>query len=271
MHVYHYAPYEPTAIKRLMERHATREDEVDRLLRGGVFVDLYRVVKQGVRVSTESYSIKSVEKLYMPVREGPVTDAGFSVVAYERWMENREQAILDGIEAYNRDDCVSTWMLRDWLEQRRREAIDAYPDADWSRPPIVDGAPSEEIATTQAETEPEEAPEESVPADATERTEEQRARWLLAALLDWHRREAKPQWWAWHVQRASPRRPAIARRARRAHLRSPRSTDQASRHPLPIRPRPGDQDQGGRLSIDPATGERAGEVIAVNTLDGRST
>ncbi len=33
MHVYHYAPYEPTALKRLMGLHATREDEVDHLLR----------------------------------------------------------------------------------------------------------------------------------------------------------------------------------------------------------------------------------------------
>jgi uncharacterized protein len=206
MHVYHYAPYEPTAIKRLMGRHATREDEVDRLLRGGVFVDLYRVVRQGVRVSTESYSIKQVEKIYMPVREGPVTDAGFSVVAYEKWMETREQSILDGIEAYNRDDCVSTWMLRSWLEDQRRKAETDFPDADWSRPPIIDGAPTEEIATTQAETaERARRLTADVPADATERTEEQRARWLLAGLLDWHRRESKPQWWAWFTLRdASP-------------------------------------------------------------------
>jgi predicted RecB family nuclease len=206
MHVYHYAPYEPTAIKRLMGRHATREDEVDRLLRGGVFVDLYRVVRQGVRVSTESYSIKQVEKLYMPVREGPVTDAGFSVLAYERWMEVGEQQILDEIEAYNRDDCVSTWLLRTWLEERRREAEARYPDIDWSRPPIVDGDPTAEIATTQAETaERARRLTEDVPADSRERTEEQAARWLLAGLLDWHRREAKPQWWAWFTLRdASP-------------------------------------------------------------------
>ena len=30
MHVYHYAGYESGAIKRLMQRHATREEEVDR-------------------------------------------------------------------------------------------------------------------------------------------------------------------------------------------------------------------------------------------------
>ena len=40
MHVYHYAQYEITALKRLMGRYGTREDELDDLLRRGVFVDL---------------------------------------------------------------------------------------------------------------------------------------------------------------------------------------------------------------------------------------
>ena len=57
-HVYHYAAYETTAAKRLMSRYATREDEVDRLLRGRVFVDLHRVARQGLRASVESYSIQ---------------------------------------------------------------------------------------------------------------------------------------------------------------------------------------------------------------------
>ena len=41
MHIYHYDHYEPTALKRLMARYGTREDEVDELLRREVFVDLY--------------------------------------------------------------------------------------------------------------------------------------------------------------------------------------------------------------------------------------
>ena len=64
LHVYHYAAYEKTALARLAQRHATREEEVDRLLRGRVLVDLYRVVRQGIRASVESYSIKRLEPLY---------------------------------------------------------------------------------------------------------------------------------------------------------------------------------------------------------------
>ncbi|MCB9610040.1 MAG: TM0106 family RecB-like putative nuclease, partial [Polyangiaceae bacterium] len=53
MHVYHFAPYEPSALKRLMGRFGSRQDEVDELLRVGTFVDLHKVVKQAVRASVE--------------------------------------------------------------------------------------------------------------------------------------------------------------------------------------------------------------------------
>ena len=132
MHVYHYGAYEAGAIKRLMGRYATREEEVDQLLRGGVLVDLFSVVRQGVRVSQESYSLKKVEKLYMPQREGPKTRPGFALVEYEKWMESRDRRILDSLAAYNRDDCVSIHRMRTWLEGLRQEAeaafgIDARP------------------------------------------------------------------------------------------------------------------------------------------------
>ncbi len=64
MHIYHYAPYEPTQIKRMAGQQGICIDEVDQLLRARVFVDLYRVVRQGVRASVESYSIKKIEQLY---------------------------------------------------------------------------------------------------------------------------------------------------------------------------------------------------------------
>src|SRR5260370_16276241 len=36
---------------------------------------------------------------------------------------------------------------------------------------------------------------EGIPADSSARGEEQQARWLLAQLLDWHRRENKATYW----------------------------------------------------------------------------
>src|SRR5205814_7351231 len=101
MHVFHYASYEPSALKRLMGRHGTREAEVDRLLRGEVLVDLYRVVKQSLLASRESYSLKDIVFLYMRARAYEISEAGSSIVAYESWLESRDQAQLEAIAAYN--------------------------------------------------------------------------------------------------------------------------------------------------------------------------
>ena len=91
IHVYHYAPYEPTALKRLMGRHGTREEEVDTLLRGQVLVDLYTVTRQALRLSKPSYSIKQVEAFYMGARDEQVTDAGDSILRFEEWLETGEE------------------------------------------------------------------------------------------------------------------------------------------------------------------------------------
>ncbi|HXA28213.1 MAG TPA: TM0106 family RecB-like putative nuclease [Candidatus Angelobacter sp.] len=199
LHVYHYASYEPAALKRLMGRHATREDEVDRLLRGGVLVDLYRVVTQGLRISKDSYSIKKLESFYMPRRSETIADAAASIVAYERWMESRDRSLLDGIAAYNQRDCVSTWKLRDWLEQRRAEL--AASGVAVARPERRDAEPSEVLAAAAAETRAlVDALTDGIPADAALRSGPQRAQWLLAQLLDWHRREDKSAWWAYYAR-----------------------------------------------------------------------
>ena len=62
MHIYHYGQYEVSALRRLAGRYGTREGEVDELLRGGVLVDLYEVVRHSMLVGTPSYSIKYVER-----------------------------------------------------------------------------------------------------------------------------------------------------------------------------------------------------------------
>ena len=87
LHIFHFAAYERTALARLMGRHATREDEVDRLLRGKVLVDLHRVVRQSLRASVESYSLKKLEPLYGFTRDVDLRDAGSSIAVFEQWLE----------------------------------------------------------------------------------------------------------------------------------------------------------------------------------------
>jgi predicted RecB family nuclease len=199
LHVYHYAAYELDALRRLASQHATREDEVDRLLRGGVLIDLYRVVRQGVRVSAESYGLKSLEPLFMPGRQGAITDGASSIVEYERWLENRDPAILDAIAEYNAADCESTWRLRGWLEERRAE-LEAGTGAQLPRPEPGDGAPSEEVARDGEEVR--ELAGRLLARASAGPEEEEAATRLLAGLLDWHRREDRPAWWAYYARLA---------------------------------------------------------------------
>ena len=101
-HIYHYAAYEESALKRLMSLHGTRESEVDNLLRAGKLIDLYRVVREAIRVSEPRYSLKNIEHFYLEARVGAVTDAGASIVYYDRWKETGDAKLLKAIEDYNR-------------------------------------------------------------------------------------------------------------------------------------------------------------------------
>jgi uncharacterized protein len=196
LHVYHYASYEESAVKRLMGKYATREPEVDDLLRGGVFVDLYNVVRQGFVIGTPSYSLKEIERLYLPPRTGPVLSAGGSVVEYQKWIDSgqprqwQESPLLEGIREYNRVDCESAWALRSWLLERQCESGVGYlppePPAEPQREPPPERAAAEQLAIRLR------ARAIADPSDP----ERSRLDELLGCLVEFHRREERPAWWA---------------------------------------------------------------------------
>ena len=197
LHVYHYAPYEPNALKYLASSYATREAEVDRLLRGRVLVDLYRVVRQSVRIGTESYSLKELESLYRGKRSTEIVDAAGSIVAYEDWLESRDERLLDEIARYNQDDCVSTAQLRDWLEARRLEAAAQYGEIPRPGPEVT--KPSDTLRDIDERTAVlVDRLLDGVPEEEDDRSNEQQARYLLAHSLNWHRREGKSEWWEYY-------------------------------------------------------------------------
>jgi predicted RecB family nuclease len=190
MHVYHYAAYELSALKRLMGAHGTREREVDILLRGGVLVDLYTVVRGGVQLSTESYSLKEVEKLYLTRPAGEVMNAGASIVAYEDWLAHLDPGTLTDIAVYNEADCASLIGLQEWLEARRAEAEAVYGPI--PRPVPADGQPSEALDEREQRV-------ADLAARLTANADTDQV--LLANLLAFHRREAKPEYWSFYQRR----------------------------------------------------------------------
>lgn len=199
MHVYHFAPYEPGALKRLMGRYATREDEVDRLLRTGVFVDLHLVSRQAVRASVERYSIKDLEAFYGFERAVELRDAAAHLRRFEHALElgtvdTVPSAVRDVVREYNRDDCLSTAALRDWLERLRADLVAAGEPI--ARPEPEARVPSETLDEQQQRVHALLSRlMQDVRDDRDARSDEEEARWLLAQMLEWHRRESKAPWW----------------------------------------------------------------------------
>jgi predicted RecB family nuclease len=199
MHVYHYAPYEPSAFKRLMGRYATHEAEVDHMLRAGLFVDLYSVVRRALRASVERYSIKDLEQFYGFSRKVALADANINLRVVERALEAKAvyaitPEVRAAVEGYNLDDCKSALHLRGWLEELRASLEAAGTEV--PRPQLIDGAAPEPITDRTRRVQAcFAALTVGIPTERSERNEEQQAMWLLAHLLDFHRREAKAPWW----------------------------------------------------------------------------
>jgi predicted RecB family nuclease len=193
-HIYHYAAYEKTALRRLASMHATREMEVDDLLRQNRLVDLYKVVRESVRVSEPGYSIKNIERFYREARSGDVQEAGASIIYYDRWRQTSDASLLKSIEDYNRDDVESTHGLHRWLLGLRPaelawRAAWAPPSADAKnetadRPEKLEAESLREVLRSRVE-----GPETLPPGPERQLAE------MALHLIDFHRREQKPQWW----------------------------------------------------------------------------
>lgn len=184
-HIYHYSHYETTALKRLACRHAVCEEQLDNLLRNQKFIDLYMIVRESIRTSEPGYSIKDLETFYMKKRDNDVVTAADSIVVYNEWRETGADELLQKIVDYNEVDCVSTRLLRNWLLTLKPE------DAPWFKG-LPEYTEEEELQRKDWEIKYEDYQNRlgvtgENPPPINER---------LAHLLEFHNREAKPQWWS---------------------------------------------------------------------------
>ncbi|QEC47552.1 TM0106 family RecB-like putative nuclease [Baekduia soli] len=202
LHVFHYNAYETVALKRLVARHATREAEVDDLLRRRVFVDLYGITRQAIRAGTEGYGLKALEPVFGFQRDAELRGAIGSLRRWQAYGQDGDPSHLDGIAGYNEDDCLSTRALYAWLLERR-------PDVE-----RVFGAPlavltaqeprprSDRALAQQARTDAlRDRLLAGLPDDESGDDAAQRARRLAFHLAGYHRRESKPVWWALFARR----------------------------------------------------------------------
>ena len=199
MHVYHFGHYEPAALKRLMGRYATRAEALDRLLRGERFVDLHAIVRHALRAGVESYSIKQLEQFYGFTRETSLDDAAAHLRAIEMALEAERRGRFP-----TRRGELSRATTATTAGRRVRFATGSSasaPSRIAEAPPCRGrrrlptsrrSASSSSMRTSRRFARSCSA---GIPASPLEREPTEQIRWLLAYLIDWHRRESKAEWW----------------------------------------------------------------------------
>ena len=269
LHLYHFGHRESDALKKLSCKHQTREAEVDQLLREHVLVDLLPIVRHAVVAAVEGYTLKELELFHGFTRSTDLRSAARAMQLYGFWLETKDETIepqrLEGqIESYNRDDCFSTWKLRDWLEGLRPELARREGRAP-ARPEWKEASPDAE-RTSRSEASA--ALAKKLRAGAGEPPEpgsDGSARVLLANLLDWHWREAKSSWWEYHRARELAPDDYVLDRAALGgleHVGEVGKIKQSVVH----RYRFDDQDHAVRARptpIDPSTEKSAGTVVEI--------
>ena len=199
LHVFHYAPHEKSKLRSLAQKYGVCEATIDDWLRSKVLVDLLAVVRQGLQVGEESYSLKALERHHaFERRERAVREGGGSIIAYEAWLSTGDASKLEAIRAYNEEDCASTASLFHWLVEKMRPESASEHGADFrelavpAEPSSYDGPkwlPEIEALIARLH--------DRLPPSAADDDSEQAARRLLAGLLLYHYRESKPQYWEW--------------------------------------------------------------------------
>ncbi len=199
MYIYHFAPYEPAAIKRLARVHAIFEQDVDALLRAERFIDLHAVIKEALLASVETYSLKELEKFTRYVRKVDLHDASVARKAVEIALELHDfqslpSEAIKAVEEYNQDDCLATEALHQWLE-RLRSDLTLKGNA-FQRPELKTGEASENVQQIDTRSQAiYKGLTDKLPEDQSVWNDEHKVKWLLAHQIEYFRREDKSAWW----------------------------------------------------------------------------
>ena len=145
------------------------------------------------RISEPGNSLKNVEVFFGADRMGEVKTALDSMVVYDQWQQTGDDALLDQIAAYNETDCRSLLMCRDWLLRLRPPEVLWFGTGTAADASVLADDPAR--AAKRREDEERSA---ALVARLMEGVTEADREWREFAghLVDFHKREAKPDWWA---------------------------------------------------------------------------
>ena len=124
-HIYHYSDPEPGRLRKLAARYGVLVAEVETLVQA--MVDLKRVAKASIMPGCGGYSIKQLERYYSAdskLNRGSLVKGGddamyqyYEFVQLTKVGQSADAtAVMQVILDYNRDDCLSTKLLAEWLE-----------------------------------------------------------------------------------------------------------------------------------------------------------
>jgi len=191
-YLYHYDKYEKTALKNLSNDfsaiYPNGRHFVDQLLRLEKFVDLFRVVDQCMLTSESSNSLKVIEKFYDGNREANIKSASQSIVLYDQWLETQTDNLKQDIIDYNKEDCISTFKLREFLLAEKEKYYKEIPFF----------FKSEEEKAKHIEKKPGETKDESLLNKLEDAKKEDNKEYIdnLKNLVGFYAREDKPTYWA---------------------------------------------------------------------------
>ncbi|MFM5903672.1 MAG: TM0106 family RecB-like putative nuclease, partial [Microbacteriaceae bacterium] len=124
-HIFHYSDPEPARLKKLASRYGVLESEVQRIV--AAMIDLKTVAKASIMPGCAGYSIKQLERYYSAdskLNRGKLVKGGDDAMfQYHQYLQLRaagkvadSNEVMRVILDYNRDDCLSTKLLAEWLE-----------------------------------------------------------------------------------------------------------------------------------------------------------
>jgi predicted RecB family nuclease len=119
--IYHFHTPEVEHLRKLANKHNQLHDEVEYLV--SRMVDLRKIVMSMILPGANSYSIKKLERYYDADiklnRKGNLVEGGADAMLlyYKATVIDTANANthMNIIRDYNKDDCLSTKLLRDWL------------------------------------------------------------------------------------------------------------------------------------------------------------
>ena len=111
--IFHFSEYEVETLKRLATLYQTSSDRSEALINR--LVDLHHQVITSTIFPVESYSLKSLANwLGFQWRDQGIS-GDQCICWYDEWLENGDESIKEAIFRYNEDDCLATFVLKDWL------------------------------------------------------------------------------------------------------------------------------------------------------------